>query len=152
MGMIQTKSENLTQSFKSNGLGIEIKCNLKTVDFLDITFDLTNWTCRPYNNPNKDLFYINTESNHPVIDNRADTTINFQTNLNELCKRTNLQRSSTRLQQQPRKVRVQWKDHIPEQPNITAKKKTGQEHYLVQSTIQQKRQDQSSRIFSQTNW
>ena len=57
--------KKLIQLFKTNGLSIEIKCNLKTVDFLDITFDLNNGIYKPYNKPNNDPLYINTESNHP---------------------------------------------------------------------------------------
>ena len=42
---------------------IEIKTNLKVVDFLDITFNLSNGTYKPYRKPNDNLLYVNT-SNH----------------------------------------------------------------------------------------
>jgi len=38
---------------------------LKTVDYLDITFDLNSATFKPYNKPNNDPRYINAKSNHP---------------------------------------------------------------------------------------
>ena len=37
--------------FKDVGFKIEIQTNLKIVDFLDVTFNLENGTCRPIKNP-----------------------------------------------------------------------------------------------------
>ena len=54
------------KDFKEVGFKIKIKTNLKIVDFLDITFNLTNGTYRPYKNPNDSLLYVNTSSNHPL--------------------------------------------------------------------------------------
>ena len=51
--------------FQTRGLILEIKCNLKNVDYLDITFDLNTASCRPYRKPNNDTLYINAKSNHP---------------------------------------------------------------------------------------
>ena len=39
--------------------------NLKTVDFLDVLFDLVNNTYQPYRKPNNELVYIHKQSNHP---------------------------------------------------------------------------------------
>ena len=38
--------------------------NLKTVDFLDVRFDLVNNTYQPYRKPNNELVYIHKQSNH----------------------------------------------------------------------------------------
>ena len=46
-------------------LTITIECNLKSVDFLDVTFDLKNNTYKPYCKPNNKPQYINKHSNHP---------------------------------------------------------------------------------------
>ena len=46
-------------------LKITIKTNLKIVDFLDVTFNLTNGTYQPYSKPNNQTVYINVHSNHP---------------------------------------------------------------------------------------
>ena len=51
--------------FKDVGLKIEIKTNLKIVDFLDVTLNLSNGTYSPYNKPNDQLLYVHTSSNHP---------------------------------------------------------------------------------------
>ena len=51
--------------FKECGLNIVIKMNLKTVDFLDVRFNLTNSTYEPYRKPNNEPVYININSNHP---------------------------------------------------------------------------------------
>ena len=57
--------KKLVQLFKKHGLSIQIKCNLKSVDFLDITFNLKDESYKPFNKPNNEPLYINTESNHP---------------------------------------------------------------------------------------
>ena len=36
------------QLFKENGSSLEIECNLKTVNYLDITLDLNTGTYKPY--------------------------------------------------------------------------------------------------------
>ena len=51
--------------FKQHHLNLEIKCNLKIVDYLDITFDLTTGLFKPYNKTNNIPRYVNAKSNHP---------------------------------------------------------------------------------------
>lgn len=51
--------------FKKHGLEVEIECNLKTVNFLDITLDLNNGSYKPYRKPNSETLYIHAKSNHP---------------------------------------------------------------------------------------
>ena len=40
--------KQLVRIFSRNGLDIKVDVNLKTVDFLDVTFDLTDKSFRPY--------------------------------------------------------------------------------------------------------
>ena len=54
------------QLFKEDGLSLEIKCNLKTVTYLDITLDLNTGTYKPYRKPNDEILYIHAKSNHPA--------------------------------------------------------------------------------------
>ena len=51
--------------FQTHGLKLEIKCNFKKVDYLDITFNLSTGSYRPYRKSNNDTRYINAKSNHP---------------------------------------------------------------------------------------
>ena len=51
--------------FKKNGLFLEIDCNLKTVNYLDVTFDLTTGNYKPFRKPNDETLYIHAKSNHP---------------------------------------------------------------------------------------
>lgn len=51
--------------FKENHLDITILCNLKIVDYLDITMNLNDGSYRPYHKPNDEIRYIHSESNHP---------------------------------------------------------------------------------------
>ena len=51
--------------FQAHGLKLEIKYNLKSVDYLDIAFDLNTGSYRPYRKPNNDTRYINAKSNQP---------------------------------------------------------------------------------------
>ena len=57
--------KDITKIFKELGLNITIKCNLKIVNFLDVTFDLNTGKYYPYKKPNDELTYINKHSNHP---------------------------------------------------------------------------------------
>ena len=56
--------EEVHQLFKENRLSLEIECNLKTVNYLDITLDLNTGTYKPYRKPNDEILYIHTKSNH----------------------------------------------------------------------------------------
>ena len=51
--------------FRENDLNIAIKCNLKIVDYLDVTLNLLNSTYKPFSKPNNEINYINKETNHP---------------------------------------------------------------------------------------
>ena len=57
--------KELIKIFQTHGLKLEIKCNLKSVDYLDITLDLNTGSYRPYRKTNNDTRYINAKSNHP---------------------------------------------------------------------------------------
>ena len=61
--------KELIKIFQTHDLKLEIKCNLKNVDYSDITFDLNTGSYRPYRKPNNDTRYINAKSNHlpPVL-------------------------------------------------------------------------------------
>ena len=62
---IERKRKQIIQIFKSCGLNITVKTNLKTADFLDVRLDLVNNTYQPYRKPNSETVYINKHSNHP---------------------------------------------------------------------------------------
>ena len=55
----------MVKIFKECELSITIQCNLKLVDFLDVTFDLYNSLYKPYRKPNNKPIYISKQSNHP---------------------------------------------------------------------------------------
>ena len=57
--------KDLIQIFADFGMKITAAANLKRVNFLDITFDLTDGTYKPYRKPNDDPPYVNRLSNHP---------------------------------------------------------------------------------------
>ena len=57
--------KDITRRFKTYGLNITIQTNMKIVNYLDVTFDLTKGTYCPYRKPNDEPQYINTKSNHP---------------------------------------------------------------------------------------
>ena len=56
--------KDIIKIFKEIGFKIEIKTNLKQVDFLDVTFNLNNSTYQPYKKEDNQLLYINMSSNH----------------------------------------------------------------------------------------
>ena len=49
---IERKKKQIVKVFKECGLSITIKCNSKSVDFLDVAFDLGNEIYKPYSKPN----------------------------------------------------------------------------------------------------
>ena len=57
--------KDVIKTFKDVGFKTDIKTNLKVVDFLDATFNLSNGTYKPYKKPHDTLLYINTFSNNP---------------------------------------------------------------------------------------
>ena len=57
--------KDLQKIFKENYLNIEISCNKKIVNYLDVTMNLNDGSYRPYQKPNDELMYIHSESNHP---------------------------------------------------------------------------------------
>jgi hypothetical protein len=57
--------KDLHKAFKDMGLRITAQTNLKVVNFLDITLDLTNGKYYPYRKPNDLPIYIHRQSNHP---------------------------------------------------------------------------------------
>lgn len=63
--------------FKDINFQIDIETSLKSVNFLDITLDLSNNSYRPYKKPNDNLMYVHTSSNHPrQIINQLPKSIN----------------------------------------------------------------------------
>ena len=44
--------------FRENELKMAIQCNLKIVDFLDATFNLTDSSYRPFNKTNNEISYV----------------------------------------------------------------------------------------------
>ena len=69
--------KNNIKTFEDIGFAIDVETNLKIVDFLDTTFNLSNGTNRPYKKPNDLLLYIDKSSNHPLqIINQLPKIIN----------------------------------------------------------------------------
>ena len=57
--------KNIIVVFKDIGFNLQIKTNLKEVDFIDVSLNLRNGTYRSYKKPNNRLLYIHSLSNHP---------------------------------------------------------------------------------------
>ena len=68
-------SKQIIQLFKDNDFIIDIETNLEELNFLDITFNLTNGSYRSYKNSNDELKYINVLSTHPSQILKQLTTI-----------------------------------------------------------------------------
>ena len=62
---IEKTKQEVCQVFKSNDLKITIEANKKVVNFLDVTFNLTNGCHKPFMKPNNKLSYVHQQSNHP---------------------------------------------------------------------------------------
>ena len=57
--------QEVSNVFKFNGLKITIEANKKVVNFLDVTFDLSSGSYKPYIKPNNKLLYVHRPINHP---------------------------------------------------------------------------------------
>ena len=61
--------EKIKKEFKKlswqHSLILIIKCNLKIIDFLHETLNLTDFNYKSYNKPNDEIYYIHKKSNHP---------------------------------------------------------------------------------------
>ena len=62
---IERQKKQIVKILKECGFSTTIQCNLKSVDFLDVTFDLYNSLYKPYRKPYNKPIYINKQSNHP---------------------------------------------------------------------------------------
>ena len=56
--------KHLQKVFTNNGLDVIIECNIKVVNYLDVTFNLNDVTYQPYQKPDNIIQYIHVESNH----------------------------------------------------------------------------------------
>ena len=52
--------------FKNKGLDIIINCNMKIVNYLDVTLNLDDGSYRLYKNPNEETNYTHVNSDHPM--------------------------------------------------------------------------------------
>ena len=52
------------ETFQENALNIVIKCNLKIVDYLDVTLNVLNNTYKPFSKPKNKINHIHKKSNH----------------------------------------------------------------------------------------
>ena len=57
--------KKLQKLFKENDLDIIIQCNLKIINYLNITLNLNNSSYHPYRKPNEETNYIHIISDHP---------------------------------------------------------------------------------------
>ena len=58
--------KDIQKLFKENELDIVIQCNMKTVNYLDVTLNLEISTYCPYKKENNQIKYINIEFNQPL--------------------------------------------------------------------------------------
>ena len=76
---IEKTKQEVSNVFKSNGLKITIDANKNIVNFLDVTFDLTSGSYKPYMKPNNKLSYV-TEQPSPSITKQHSTQHQQKTN------------------------------------------------------------------------
>ena len=83
--------KELIKIFQTHGLKLKIKCKLKSVDYLDITFDLNTEYYRPYRKPNNDTRYIyiyiyiyiyKRKIKRPTFYSKANSSSHLKSNIN----------------------------------------------------------------------
>ena len=84
--------KNIQKIFKENKLDIVIQCNMKIVNYLDVSLNLNNSNYKPYQKPDNEILYIHKDSNHPPsilkqistsIEKRISTLSSNETIFNE---------------------------------------------------------------------
>ena len=60
----QKKLRNIFRTYSVKIIVI-VKCNLKIVDYLDVTLNLSDGLDKLFHKPNSEINYIHRESNHP---------------------------------------------------------------------------------------
>ena len=63
---VERNKKDLMRIFKSTGLSITVKTNLKIPNFLNIHFEIKDNIYQPYKKLNDEPLYINKNSNHPL--------------------------------------------------------------------------------------
>ena len=61
----ELKKKKLAEELKKHGLKIQVIPNTKSVDFLDVTFNLETGLFKPYMKKDNQIFYIHNKSDHP---------------------------------------------------------------------------------------
>ena len=62
---LKKNKKTFQKIFKNKGLDIIINCNMKIVNYLDVTLNLNDGSYRPYKKPNDETNYIHVNSDHP---------------------------------------------------------------------------------------
>ena len=62
---VEKTKQEVAKIFKDNGLSLEIVANKTTINFLDVTFDLSTGLYSPFMKENNEIFYVHSKSNHP---------------------------------------------------------------------------------------
>ena len=75
---IGRKNKAIVKLFKKCKLSIVVDTNLRTVDFLDVTFDLDKNIYKLYRKPNNSPIYIKKNSKHPPKYFKTTAEINCQ--------------------------------------------------------------------------
>ena len=63
--VIENVKKDLCAIFNQFGLKITIEANMKIINFLDVTLNLSTGKYQPYSKPNNVPLYVNSKSNHP---------------------------------------------------------------------------------------
>ena len=143
--------KDIQNLFKENELDIAIQCNMKTVNYLNVTLNLEISTYRPYQKENNQIKYINTESNHPP-------SIIKQLPLSIESRRLLLSSSEEIFNDsvtpyQDALDKSGYKHKLKYQANINTannKKQIRKKHHLVQPTVEQKRKNQHRKNISKS--
>ena len=56
--------KNTQNIFKKLGLDITVQCNMEVVNYVDVTFNLSDGTYKPHTIPNSEIKYMHKNSNH----------------------------------------------------------------------------------------
>ena len=142
---IKKTKQEVGNVFKSNGLKITIKANKMIVTFLDVTFDLTSASYRPYMKLNNKLLHVHRPSNHPptLLKNIPLNIKKWLMNISSSEKSNEAKKTSLHTNKRLKKVATTTSlNSIHEQGKQQERAKPGKKDHLVQPSMEQQCQDQ----------
>ena len=134
---IELIKKEICSIFTRNDLKITIDANKATVDFLDITLNLTNRTYKPFMKPGNTPLYVHSQSNHPPPYSKTSLKASTRDFLTSLPTRRSLKRHHrhTRKLYKRADTTINWNMNLKTNKGITTESAQEMLRDLIYHTV-----------------